>query len=169
MKDSEAGMSVNENAGNITAGIKPEEDYEQSGNGYTEETKTVSLDALFEHIHNKVIHFPIALSIVGFLLMLIGYKDNKYNAALKIIIPFAALVAVVAVIAGLSQAAAFEGTGVYSIVETHRLLGIITLIFLILWSVALYVKKLNKFVWILAILSVFWVLLAGFYGGIISH
>jgi len=131
--------------------------------------KEVTPAAAFEHIHNKVIHFPIALSIVGILLMIIGYKDDKYWSALKIIIPFAALMSIVAVIAGLSQAMPFEGTSTYSLVETHKLLGSGVLASLILWSVALYVEKFKKLVWPLAILTFILISIAGLYGGVIAH
>ena len=131
--------------------------------------KEVTPAAAFEHIHNKVIHFPIALSIVGILLMIVGYKDDKYWSALKIIIPFAALISIVAVFAGLSQAEPFEGTSTYGLVETHKLLGFGVLASLILWSIALYVEKFKKLVWPFAVLTLILISLAGLYGGVIAH
>ncbi|NOX65657.1 MAG: hypothetical protein GXO85_07620 [Chlorobi bacterium] len=143
-----------------------EEELEAAEEG---EVPEVTFGAVFEHIHNKVIHFPIALTVIGLLLMLLGYKDNKYEGALKIIIPFAALMTIVAVFAGLSQAEPFEGTAAYGLVETHELLGFGVLASLILWSVALYVEKLKKFIWAFAILTFLLVSAAGLYGGIIAQ
>ncbi|VAX21358.1 hypothetical protein MNBD_IGNAVI01-1483 [hydrothermal vent metagenome] len=143
-----------------------EEELEAAEEGEVEE---VTIGAVFEHIHNKVIHFPIALTIIGLLLMILGYKDNKYLGAIKIIIPFAALMTIVAVFAGLSQAEPFEGTAAYGLVETHELLGFGVLASLILWSIALYVKKLEKFIWALAILTFLLVSAAGLYGGVIAQ
>ena len=134
-----------------------------------EEGKEVTFGAVFEHMHNKLIHFPIALTIVALLLMAIGYKDNKYLAAVKIIVPFAAFVTIFTVLAGLSQAAPFEGTAMYGLVETHEILGLGVLLSLILWSVSLYVKKLNKFIYLFAVLNFILVSITGFYGGIIAH
>lgn len=133
------------------------------------ETKTIKFGSLFEHIHNKVIHFPIALTVISFILMLLGYKDDKYLSALKIIIPFATLLSIVAVLAGLSQTEPFEGTSTYSLVETHRLLGFGVLVSLLLWSILLYMKKMKKFIWLLAILTLILVSIAGLYGGVIAH
>ncbi len=133
------------------------------------EEKQISVSAIFEHVHNKVIHFPIALSIIGFLLMLIGYKNNNYLSAIKIIIPFAALISIIAVLSGLNQAEPFEGTSTYSLVETHELLGFGVLGSLVLWSISLYLNKLRKLVWLFAILTITLVSFAGFLGGIIAH
>ncbi len=134
-----------------------------------EEVKEVTLGAAFEHIHNKVIHFPIALTVIGLLLMVLGYKDNKYWGALKIIIPTAALFTIVVVFSGLNQAEPFEGTAAYSLVETHELLGYGVLASLILWSVALYVEQLKKYAWVFAGLTFLLVSAAGLYGGVIAH
>ena len=133
------------------------------------ETKEVTIGAAFEHIHNKVIHFPIALTAIGFLLMLLGYKENKYLNVLKIIIPFAGLVGVVAIFSGQAQAEPFEGTAIYELVETHELLGFGVVVSLILWSLALYVKQLKKFVWLFAALTFILVSITGLYGGVIAH
>lgn len=142
-----------------------EEELEAAEEGEEE----VTIGAVFEHIHNKVIHFPIALTVIGLLLMILGYKNNKYQGAIKIIIPFAALMTIVAVFAGLSQAEPFEGTAAYGLVETHELLGFGVLASLVLWSIALYVEKLKKFLWAIAILTFLFVAAAGLYGGVIAH
>lgn len=134
-----------------------------------EEVKEVTIGAAFEHIHNKVIHFPIALTVIGLLLMVLGYKDNKYWDALKIIIPTASLLTIVVVFSGLNQVEPFEGTAAYSLVETHKLLGFGVLASLILWSVALYVERLKKFVYLFAVLTFLLVSAAGLYGGVIAH
>lgn len=134
-----------------------------------EEIKKITLESVFEHIHNKVIHFPIALTVIGLLLMVIGYKDNKYLGALKIIIPTAALFTIIAVLSGLNQAEPFEGTLTYGLVETHELFGFGVLASLILWSLTFYIKKLEKFIWLFAILTILLVSFAGLYGGVIAH
>lgn len=134
-----------------------------------EEVKEVTINAAFEHIHNKVIHFPIALTIIGLLLMVVGYKDDKYLGALKIIIPTAALFTIIAVLSGLNQAEPFEGTATYSLVETHELLGFGVLASLVLWSISFYVKKFRRFIWLFAVLTFVLVSIAGLYGGVIAH
>jgi uncharacterized membrane protein len=147
-----------------------EQTEKQTGNSKVEgKIKEITFEAAFEHIHNKVIHFPIALTVVGFLLMLLGYKNNQYSKTLKLIIPIAALFAIIAVLSGLNQAEPFEETTTFSLVETHEFLGFGVLASLILWSLTFYIKKMKKFTWLFAILSILLVSLAGLYGGVIAH
>jgi len=134
-----------------------------------DEVKEVSINAALEHIHNKVIHFPIALTVIGFFLMLLGYKEKKYWDSLKIIIPIAAFFTVIAVLSGLNQAEPFEGKSSYSLVETHELLGFGVLASLIFWSASFYIKKLKRFVWVFALITFALVSIAGLYGGVIAH
>ncbi len=134
-----------------------------------DEVKEVSINAALEHIHNKVIHFPIALTVIGFFLMLLGYKEKKYWDSLKIIIPIAAFFTVIVVLSGLNQAEPFEGKSSYSLVETHELLGFGVLASLIFWSASFYIKKLKRFVWVFALITFALVSIAGLYGGVIAH
>ncbi len=134
-----------------------------------EEVKEVTLGAAFEHLHNKLIHFPIALTLIALLLLIIGYKENKYLEAIKLIVPFAAFLTIFTLLSGLAQAEPFEGTATYALVETHELLGYGVLTSLILWSIALYVKKLTKLIYPLAILTFILVSITGLYGGVIAH
>ena len=134
-----------------------------------EEVKEVTFGAAFEHLHNKLIHFPIALTLIALLLMVVGFKENKYFGAIKIIVPFAAILTIATVITGQGQASPFEGTATYALVETHELLGFGVLAALILWSVALYVEQLKKFIYPIAIITFILVSLAGLYGGVIAH
>jgi len=134
-----------------------------------EEVKEVSIGVAFEHLHNKLIHFPIALTLIALLLLAVGYKDDKYFSSVKIIVPFAAILTIATVITGQGQASPFEGTGTYALVETHELLGFGVLASLILWSVALYVEQLKKFIYPLAIITFILVSLTGLYGGVIAH
>ncbi len=89
-----------------------EEDRENI-NEEEKEVKEVTIGAAFEHIHNKVIHFPIALTVIAIILMVLGYKENKYLGSLKIIVPTAALFTIIVVFSGLNQAEPFEGTAAY--------------------------------------------------------
>ncbi len=134
-----------------------------------EEPKEVTIGAAFQHLHNKLIHFPIALTVIAFLLMILGYKDEKYLGTVKIIVPLAAILTIATVLTGQAQAEPFEGTSAYALVETHKKLGFGVLASLILWSIVMYVEKLKKFAWVFAILTAALVGIAGLYGGVIAH
>ncbi len=133
------------------------------------EIKSVTLNSAFEHIHNKVIYYPIAITVIGILLMLFVYKDNKYNNALKIIIPFAAFFSILSILSGLSQATLFEGAQIYDPVETHKFLGFGVMASLFFWSFTLDIKIINKFIWLFAIITFTLVTRAGLYRGVIAH
>ncbi len=134
-----------------------------------EEVKEVTIGAAFEHLHNKLIHFPIALTAVALLLLIIGYKENKYLDALKIIIPLAAILTIFTILTGQAQEEPFEGKAIYALIETHELLGFGVLASLILWSISLYVEPLKKFIYLFAVLTFILVSLTGLYGGVIAH
>ncbi len=136
---------------------------------HDEGKKEVTFSKLFEHLHNKLIHFPIALSVGAFLLILFGYKDERMIKAVKILVPFAALMAVISVITGISQSKVFEGEEFFNLVEVHRTLGLATSVSLILWSISLFVKKTKKYSIIFAIITLLLVTITAFYGGIIAH
>jgi len=133
------------------------------------EEKEISISSVFEHIHNKVIHFPIALSVVAFLLMLLGYKNGNYDQAIKIIIPIAVVFSIIAVFSGLNQSVPFEETSTYELVEIHELLGFGVTASLLLWLISLNVKRFEKLVWLFAVLTITLVSITGFFGGIIAH
>ena len=56
---------------------------------------------LFEHIHNKLIHFPIALSIIAFLLSLLNIKSGEYKKSIFIIVITAFAFSLLSIITGL--------------------------------------------------------------------
>lgn len=154
----------------LLAARKEAEIREQEANkGHDEENKEVTFSKLFEHLHNKIIHFPIALSVGAFLLILLGYKDEKMIKAVKILIPFATLMAIIAVFTGINQSGVFEGEKVYSLVEIHRTLGIISAALLLIWSISLFWKKLKKYSLLIAIITLLLISITAFYGGIIAH
>lgn len=129
----------------------------------------LSLSALFEHPHNKIIHFPIALGVLIFLLALIGYKKESTDTASKAIAVIGTLAAAAAIITGYSQAAPFEGTNAYQLVEIHRFIGFVVFALYLILDWALFTVKSNKIILILSFLLTLAVSAAGFYGGVVAH
>lgn len=146
-------------------------DAEHSKEVYDEKeaAKNISFESAFEHMHNKLIHFPIALTLIALMLLVVGYKENKYLNSVKIIVPFATILTILTVITGEGQTGPFEGTASYALVETHELLGFGVLVSLIFWSIALYVDKMKNFIFVFAVLTFILVSIAGLYGGVIAH
>ena len=72
------------------------------------EYKLIIGNVLFEHIHNKIIHFPIALTVVGFILAVMGYKDNRYEMTIKVMLLIAGIFGIVAFFSGTNQLSTFD-------------------------------------------------------------
>ncbi len=87
-------------------------------------------DALFEHIHNKIIHFPIVLAVVAFLFAVLGYKDDRYQLVIKIMLLIAGVFSIVAFFSGTNQFDHFVGNPKEWLADMHRLFGIATAIFI---------------------------------------
>ena len=127
------------------------------------------LEKLFEHPHNKIIHIPIVLIVIAFFFSLLSLKDDKFANSVKLIVLLAVISSAVAFFTGTSQIQPFEGTVKETMVNTHRLIGILTLVSTVIWLSFLSIKSLKKFALLIGIISCLLVLTASFYGGIIAH
>ncbi len=135
----------------------------------TEEYELNAADALFDHIHNKIIHFPIVLAVVAFLFAVLGYKDDRYQLVIKIVLLIAGVFAIIAFFSGANQFDHFVGNPKEWLADTHRLFGIASAVSIWLWFLCLSVKSLKKFSWLFAVISVLLVSITGLYGGVLAH
>lgn len=65
-------------------------------------------DMIFEHPHNKIVHFTVALSIVAFIYTLLNFKWQQFDLTIKILVLISATAGVFSYFTGVSQAGAFE-------------------------------------------------------------
>lgn len=126
-------------------------------------------EQIFEHIHNKLVHFPIVIGIVAFAFTLVNLKTKNYERVILFLIIAGILFSVATVITGLNQTEPFSGTGKQWVVEFHRNTGIALLASYICWFVFTSVQRLKKFSWIIGLLTISLITLAGFLGGVIAH
>lgn len=124
---------------------------------------------LFEHLHNKLIHFPIVFILGGLILTLLGYKNESYEPAVKIFVGLAFLFGIASIITGLNQAEPFIDTSKEWIVDIHKIMGIITISLTGVWEVLLFTKTNKKYSLAFAGAASLIVLAVGFLGGIIAH
>ncbi len=129
----------------------------------------VSSESMFEHLHNKIIHFPIALSIMAFFLSILNFKAKKYDQSILLLVVVAFVTSIAAVITGLIQESHFEGEPKEWILDIHKGIGFIIAIFLLLWTIALRIPAMKKYHWIAGLIVVVLVSVTGFLGGLISH
>lgn len=124
---------------------------------------------LFEHMHNKLIHFPIVFIIAALLLSILGYKESQYDLAIKIFVAIALLFGIAAILTGLNQSEVFHQTPKEWVVNIHKIIGIVTIGLIVLWEIFLYSKPLKKYSVIIGIVATAAVLAVGFFGGVIAH
>lgn len=138
----------------------------------TEEPKDFEFtiqDALLEHIHNKIIHFPIVLIVMAFFFSLFQFKYQKFDAAIKVMVLLAVLFSTVAFITGTNQMEPFEETAKDWLVHLHRTFGLTTLATTVVWSLFLFVNKLKKYAWLIATIAFIIVSFTGLLGGVLAH
>jgi len=158
------GIAVSDSILALHEAEEHEEEVENEG-----EFKLNFMDVMFEHVHNKIIHFPISLAVAAFLFALFGYKDNRYESTIKILLIIAGLFAIIAFITGTIQIGPFMGEPKEWLANTHRIFGILSAISIWLWYFSLIIKPFRKFKWVFAIITVILISITGFYGGVLAH
>ena len=101
------------------------------------------------HIHNKVVHFPIALGVVGLLFLLLSMKFESLRSGARWMLFLAALSAVVAIITGRKQVDDVEGDAMKQVLELHKDLGLWVCIGLWLAWLMSFVQSSYKWLWVL--------------------
>lgn len=126
--------------------------------------------AVVSRLHMPVLHFPIALLVVAFVLELLLRKNNDaHRPVVATVLAFAAAAAVVAVASGLAleNVEATEG----DLVDRHKLLAIVTAAIAVLSAVA-YRRPagvLRKLSLPLMAAAAVGVIVAGHFGGKLVH
>ncbi|MEW6506190.1 MAG: hypothetical protein AB1432_00435 [Bacteroidota bacterium] len=126
-------------------------------------------EQIFEHMHNKIVHFPIALGLFAFFLSLLNFKWKNYNSAILISVLVALLFSIVAFITGKNQSEPFIGTAKEWIVELHQNIGLALIINFFIWTIFLFIDKLKKYAWLVGLIAFILILSAAYLGGVIAH
>jgi len=126
-------------------------------------------EQMFSHLHNKLVHFPIAFLVLAFILSLAQLKWDKFLFTIKILILFGFIFAIPTLITGLFQEEAAEKLGKENFVEIHETFAIITTVISIIWFYFINKENLRKYHLILGILTFILILVTGFLGGILAH
>lgn len=127
------------------------------------------VEQLFVHLHNKIIHFPIVLTLVAFLFSLLNIKKQNYDFVVKILLGISLATSIAAFFTGNTQLSAFIGDPKEWLANTHRLAGIISIVLIFLWFVSLFIQKAKRFSWIVGLIVVAAISITGFLGGVLAH
>jgi uncharacterized membrane protein len=125
--------------------------------------------ALTGHLHNKLVHFPLALGMAAAVILIVAPRWPAYEPAARPLLIAAALVAVAAYFSGRAQHEPFEDSPFHSVVELHEKFGIGTGI--TLWAgVALtFWMRARRFMPVYGIFLLLLLACTGFLGGVLSH
>lgn len=133
------------------------------------EANIVWSEVLFEHLHNKLVHFPFALGLAGALFSLLAFKKEKYWSSARILLTTATLFALPVFLTGRSQKEPFEGHSLSYIVELHEYIGIAALVVLAGMTMWSYKKEVNKLYILGSFLLITLLLTTGLLGGVLGH
>jgi uncharacterized membrane protein len=121
-----------------------------------------------KHLHNKIVHFPIALGFFGAFFLLLSYRYPSYKWPARTLLFFAALGATAAYLTGPAQAGEFEGTSYKEVLGWHQQGAKVVLA--LLWGalVLSFFDVTRKFFWLYAIVLAWFLLTSAALGGILA-
>jgi len=125
--------------------------------------------ALFDHPHNKLIHFPIVLTLVATAFLLVARRKPELEPLAFWLVWAAALSTLAAFFSGQAQAEHFQQRPKKWLVEVHRKQGITIGVAQALWVLSLLREKTRRYAWLWGLVVSFLVLTAGFLGGLVAH
>ncbi|HYM81916.1 MAG TPA: DUF2231 domain-containing protein [Candidatus Limnocylindria bacterium] len=126
-------------------------------------------EALFEHAHNAIVHFPIAFTLAALGLTLFARGRPGFGSAARLLLWLAALGATAAFFSGRIQEQNFEGEPKEWLVELHEKLGIATALGLWTWLAIASWERSRRFAWLLGLIVAVLVGITAFYGGVVAH
>lgn len=121
------------------------------------------------HLHNKIVHFPLALGLAAAVILVVAPRWPAYQPAARVLLIAGALAAVAAYLTGGAQKDQFDDSPFHSVVELHEKFGIATAI--VLWvGVALtFAARARRFMPVYGLLLILLLSATGFLGGVLSH
>jgi len=122
-----------------------------------------------EHLHNKIVHFPLAFTVAAALLLALRRRDPDHESAARWLAWLAALGGISAYVTGLLQADAFVGEPKEWVLRVHRAWGTAAVVMIGLCALTSTWRPLRRFGWLFLIAAALVVLVAGLYGGVLAH
>jgi uncharacterized membrane protein len=125
-------------------------------------------EGALDHMHNKIVHFPIALGFFGAIFLLLSFRYPSYKWPARVLLFFAGAFAVAALFTGEAQEAAFDGTSFQAVLAWHEKAAKVSLV--LIWGAFLlsFFEVTRKFFWLYALVLFWFLLTAGTLGGVLA-
>ena len=125
--------------------------------------------ALTSHIHNKIVHFPLALGMAAAFLLIVAPRWPSYEPAARVLLIMGALAAVIAYFSGTAQEDQFDDSPFHAVVELHEKFGIATALTLWTGAALTFWPRARRFMPVYGVLLLLLLSGTGFLGGVLSH
>ncbi len=125
--------------------------------------------ALTSHVHNKVVHFPLALGMAAAFILIVAPRWPAYEPAARVLLIVGALAAVAAYLSGTAQEDQFDDSPFHAVVELHEKLGIATALTLWTGAALTFWSRARRFMPVYGAILVLLLAATGFLGGVLSH
>ncbi len=125
--------------------------------------------ALLDHMHNKLVHFPIVLTLVAAVMVIVARKKPQYEPIAYWLVWAAALSVIPAFFTGKAQEKHMYGGPKEWLDEIHEKQGIIIAITQAAWVLSLLKIQTRRYAWLIGLLLATMVLGSGFTGGLLAH
>lgn len=127
------------------------------------------MEGLLDDLHNKLIHFPIVLTLVAAVMVIVARKKPQYEPVAFWLVTLAALSVIPAYFSGKAAEEHFEGKPKEWLVELHEKVGITIGILEALWVLSLLKVGTRRFAWVIGVILAVMVSVAGYLGGLVAH
>jgi len=125
--------------------------------------------ALTSHLHNKIVHFPLAFGLAAAVLFIVGPRWPAYEPAARLLLIAAAVAAVAAYLSGTAQEGVFDDSPFHSVVELHETFGIASALTMIAGVALSFQARARRFLPAYGVLLLLVLAATGFLGGVLSH
>lgn len=154
--------------------IKEQVEITEEGNQIheTEEIKIFEISNLFDHLHNKLVHFPIAGGIFAGIFEIISLKFKSFVIPTNVILGITAISSVASFLSGKAIEAEYKediSPGLERALELHETFGFITMIMYFLALALKFIPKMDKIGSAIVILMMGVVGITGYLGGFLAH
>ena len=125
--------------------------------------------ALFDHLHNKIVHFPLVMTLLATFSLWWARRRPEFEPLSFWMVWVTAASTLAAYFSGQAQARDYvEGPKAW-LVELHGRQGIVIGIGQALWVLSLLRDRTRRFSWAVGVLLSVMVLASGFIGGLVAH